>query len=30
MSKGVNGRMADGTDWNYSDFLNDWDRLKMI
>jgi hypothetical protein len=30
MSKGVNGRMADRTEWNYTEFLNDWDRLKRI
>lgn len=29
MSKGFNGRMADGTDWDYTEFLNHWDRLTM-
>ena len=24
MSKGVNGRMADGTDWDYTEYLNNW------
>lgn len=28
ISKGVNGRMADGTDWDYSEYFNDWERLK--
>lgn len=27
LSKGVNGCMADNTDWDYSEFLNAWDRL---
>jgi hypothetical protein len=27
MSKGINGRMADGTDWDYTEFHNHWDRL---
>ena len=30
LSKGLNGRMADGTDWDYSEYLNSWDSLKMI
>ena len=30
MSKGINGRMKDVTDWDYTKFLNDWKRLKMI
>lgn len=30
LSKGVNGRMADGTEWDYSKFLNAWDGLKML
>ena len=30
LSKGLNGRMADGTEWDYADYLNNWDRLKMI
>ena len=29
LSKGVNGRMADKTEWCYTKFLNGWDRLKM-
>ena len=29
LSRGVNGRMADGSDWDYSKFLNDWNRLKI-
>ena len=29
MSKGVNGRMANGTEWDYTEFLNDWGRFKM-
>jgi len=29
LSKGVNGRMADGSVWDYSEFLNDWNRLKL-
>ena len=29
LSKGVHGRMADQTEWDYSEFLNGWDRLKM-
>jgi hypothetical protein len=29
LSRGVNGRMVDGSVWDYSDFLNSWDRLKM-
>jgi hypothetical protein len=28
MSKGPNGRVADDTDWDHSDFLNAWDKLK--
>jgi hypothetical protein len=28
-SKGLNGRMADGSVWDYSEFLNYWDRLSM-
>jgi hypothetical protein len=27
MSKGINGRMADGTDWDYTEFLNHWSLL---
>jgi hypothetical protein len=30
LSKGLAGRMADGTEWDYSEFLNDWERLKMV
>jgi hypothetical protein len=30
LSKGVNGRMADGTDWDYSEYLNNWNGLKMV
>lgn len=30
LSKGENGRIADKTDRNYTEFLNNWDRLKMI
>ena len=29
MSKGLNGRLADGTELDYTDYLNRWDRLKM-
>ena len=29
LSKGMNGRMADGSYWDYSKFLNDWVRLKI-
>jgi hypothetical protein len=29
MSKGQNGRMADGTEEDYYEFLNSWDRFKM-
>jgi hypothetical protein len=28
LSRSVNGRMVDGSVWDYSDFLNSWDRLK--
>jgi len=28
MSKGTNGRMADGTDWDFTGFLNVWGRLR--
>jgi hypothetical protein len=27
LSKGVNGRMADGSVQDYSEFLNAWDKL---
>lgn len=30
LSKGVTGRMADGTEWDYSEYLNDWEGLKTI
>lgn len=30
LSKGLNGRMADGTEWDYTEFHNDWNRLKLI
>ena len=30
MSKGLNGRLSDRTDWDYTEFLNDWNRLKLI
>jgi hypothetical protein len=30
MSKGLHGRLADETDWCYTKFLNNWERLKMI
>jgi hypothetical protein len=29
LSQGVNGRMADGTDINYTAFLNNWTRLRL-
>ena len=29
LSQGVNGRMADGTEWDYSEFLNNWHRIMM-
>ena len=29
LSKGRNGRLADRTDYDYTEFLNDWNRLKM-
>lgn len=29
LSQSENGRMADGTDWDYSDCLNCWDRLMI-
>ena len=29
MSKGVNGRMADDTDMNYTAFLNNWGQLNF-
>ena len=30
LSKGVNGRMGDGTEWDYSEFLNEWEGLKTV
>jgi hypothetical protein len=30
ISKRVNGRMVDHTDWDYSEYLNGWDRIKMV
>jgi hypothetical protein len=30
MSKGINGRLADRSDWNYTFFLNNWDILMKI
>jgi hypothetical protein len=30
MSEGVNGRMADATEWDYTEYLNYWNRLKMV
>jgi hypothetical protein len=27
LSKGINGRMADKTDWCYTLFLNNWKQL---
>ena len=27
LSKGINGRMADGTEWNFTIFLNNWQPL---
>jgi hypothetical protein len=30
MSKGQNGRLADQTEWNYTEYLNRSDRLKRI
>ncbi len=29
LSQGLGGRMADGTDMDYTPFLNSWDRLKF-
>jgi len=29
MSKGINGRMADKTDGDYTKFLNNWDTLRL-
>jgi hypothetical protein len=30
MSKGQNGRLADQTEWDYTEYLNNWNGLKMI
>jgi hypothetical protein len=30
LSKGAHGRMADQTVWDYTEFFNDWDILKML
>jgi hypothetical protein len=30
LSNGVNGRMVDGMEWDYTEFLNDWGRLKLV
>lgn len=30
LSKGINGRMADKTDWCYTKFLNNWNQLFKI
>ena len=30
LSKGEKGRMIDNTDLDYTEFLNNWDKLKMI
>jgi hypothetical protein len=30
LSKGIHGRMVDQTEWDYTEFLNDWDILKMV
>lgn len=29
MSKGINGRMADGSVWDYTDYHNDWGNMKV-
>jgi hypothetical protein len=29
LSQGLNGRMIDGTEWDYTEYLNGWDRLVM-
>jgi len=29
LSKGVGGRMADGTDLDFTSFLDSWERLKL-
>lgn len=28
LSKGISGRMADRTDWDYREYLNKWDSIK--
>jgi hypothetical protein len=30
LSRGLNGRMVDGSVWDYTEYLNDWDRLKRV
>jgi hypothetical protein len=30
LSKGLNGRLADGSTWDYSSYLNDWGRLRKL
>ncbi len=30
MSKGINGRMSDGKDWDYTQFLNSWESLNSF
>jgi hypothetical protein len=30
LSKGLHGRMADQTEWDYTEFLNDWNRIIMV
>jgi hypothetical protein len=29
LSRGVSGRMVDDTEWDFTEFLNGWDRLKI-
>ena len=30
LSKRVRGRMAEQTEWDYTEFLNDWHRFKIV
>jgi hypothetical protein len=30
LSKGLHGRMADQTEWDYTEFLNNWNRIIMV
>ena len=30
LSQGLGGRMADGTEWDYSEYLNNWDLLAKL